>query len=236
MCIGANSSPMKGRPGTKPFFFRMAGHAAYKTLPNGGTADHLLSDRRRYCRFAQRPVANRRSFFLGFDGCRGRFSPRRAHHECSTISPVWVPRSCGPLLATKPRSLNTWSTSVGATPSSAQPISSWSWPRGSTLVGLATHTEFTCPLSQFVLADALGLTSIHINCILRQLREDNCSPYAVAPSPSITWRAPEAVWFPRRLFELTRLNRRSARFAPINRREQNAGALTHVRAMPDEAA
>jgi CRP-like cAMP-binding protein len=40
-----------------------------------------------------------------------------------------------------------------------------------TLVGLATETEFKCPLSQFVLADALGLTSIHVNRTLRQLRE-----------------------------------------------------------------
>jgi CRP-like cAMP-binding protein len=40
-----------------------------------------------------------------------------------------------------------------------------------TLVGLATETEFECPLSQFVLADALGLTSIHVNRVLRQLRE-----------------------------------------------------------------
>jgi CRP-like cAMP-binding protein len=40
-----------------------------------------------------------------------------------------------------------------------------------TLVGLATGTEFKCPLSQFVLADALGLTSIHVNRTLRQLRE-----------------------------------------------------------------
>jgi CRP-like cAMP-binding protein len=38
------------------------------------------------------------------------------------------------------------------------------------LVGQATETEFRCPLSQFVLADALGLTSIHINRVLRQLR------------------------------------------------------------------
>ena len=38
-------------------------------------------------------------------------------------------------------------------------------------VGLATETEFKCPLSQFVLADALGLTSVHINRVLRQLRE-----------------------------------------------------------------
>jgi CRP-like cAMP-binding protein len=39
------------------------------------------------------------------------------------------------------------------------------------LVGLATEAEFKCPLSQYVLADALGLTAIHINRVLRQLRE-----------------------------------------------------------------
>jgi CRP-like cAMP-binding protein len=38
------------------------------------------------------------------------------------------------------------------------------------LVGLATETEFNCPLSQYVLADALGLSAIHVNRILRQLR------------------------------------------------------------------
>jgi CRP-like cAMP-binding protein len=40
-----------------------------------------------------------------------------------------------------------------------------------TLIGLATETEFRCPLSQFVIADALGLTAIHVNRVLRQLRE-----------------------------------------------------------------
>jgi CRP-like cAMP-binding protein len=39
------------------------------------------------------------------------------------------------------------------------------------LVGLAKKTEFTCPLSQYVIADALGLTAIHVNRVLRQLRE-----------------------------------------------------------------
>jgi CRP-like cAMP-binding protein len=39
------------------------------------------------------------------------------------------------------------------------------------LVGLATQATFECPLSQFVLADALGLTAIHVNRVLRQLRE-----------------------------------------------------------------
>ncbi len=39
------------------------------------------------------------------------------------------------------------------------------------LVGLATEAEFKCPLNQFVLADALGLTSIHIKRVLRELRE-----------------------------------------------------------------
>lgn len=41
------------------------------------------------------------------------------------------------------------------------------------LIGLATATEFKCPLTQFVLADALGLTAIHVNRTLRQLRELN---------------------------------------------------------------
>lgn len=40
-----------------------------------------------------------------------------------------------------------------------------------TLIGEATETEYKCPLSQFVLADALGLTAIHVNRVLRQLRE-----------------------------------------------------------------
>ncbi len=40
-----------------------------------------------------------------------------------------------------------------------------------TLIGQASETEFKCPLSQFVLADALGLTAIHVNRVLRQLRE-----------------------------------------------------------------
>jgi CRP-like cAMP-binding protein len=39
------------------------------------------------------------------------------------------------------------------------------------LVGLATETTFKCPLTQFVLADALGLTAIHVNRVLRELRE-----------------------------------------------------------------
>jgi CRP-like cAMP-binding protein len=39
------------------------------------------------------------------------------------------------------------------------------------LIGLTSKGEFKCPLSQFVLADALGLTAIHINRVLRQLRE-----------------------------------------------------------------
>ena len=39
------------------------------------------------------------------------------------------------------------------------------------LVGLATETEFRCPLSKSVLANALGLTDIHVTRVLRQLRE-----------------------------------------------------------------
>ncbi len=39
------------------------------------------------------------------------------------------------------------------------------------LVGLATEQEFDCPLNQYVLADTLGLSAIHVNRVLRQLRE-----------------------------------------------------------------
>ncbi len=39
------------------------------------------------------------------------------------------------------------------------------------LVGLATETQFHCPLNQYVLADALGLSAIHVNRVLRVLRE-----------------------------------------------------------------
>jgi len=39
------------------------------------------------------------------------------------------------------------------------------------LVGLADRTGFDCPLTQFHLADALGLSAVHVNRVLRQLRE-----------------------------------------------------------------
>ena len=38
------------------------------------------------------------------------------------------------------------------------------------LVGLAADHKFHCPLNQYVLADALGLSTIHVNRVLRQLR------------------------------------------------------------------
>jgi hypothetical protein len=47
-----------------------------------------------------------------------------------------------------------------------------------TLIGHATETEFKCPLSQFVLADALGLTAIHIN---RTLAPSARAPIAHPP-------------------------------------------------------
>jgi CRP-like cAMP-binding protein len=39
------------------------------------------------------------------------------------------------------------------------------------LVGRGAETGFVCPLNQYLLADALGLTAIHVNRVLRQLRE-----------------------------------------------------------------
>ena len=42
-----------------------------------------------------------------------------------------------------------------------------------TLVGLGTETQFNCPLNQCDIADALGLSAIHVNRVLRQLREQD---------------------------------------------------------------
>ena len=39
------------------------------------------------------------------------------------------------------------------------------------LVGMADRTGFDCPLTQYLLADALGLSAVHVNRILRILRE-----------------------------------------------------------------
>ncbi len=40
-----------------------------------------------------------------------------------------------------------------------------------TLVGLGSRAGYACPLTQYLLADALGLSSVHINRVLRKLRE-----------------------------------------------------------------
>lgn len=40
------------------------------------------------------------------------------------------------------------------------------------LVGRGTRDGFACPLTQYQLADALGLSAVHVNRVLRELRED----------------------------------------------------------------
>lgn len=40
------------------------------------------------------------------------------------------------------------------------------------LVGLGDKTGFPCPLTQYHLADALGLSAVHVNRVLRHLRDD----------------------------------------------------------------
>jgi CRP-like cAMP-binding protein len=42
---------------------------------------------------------------------------------------------------------------------------------GLRLVGLGDASGYACPVNQYLLADALGLTAIHLNRVLRQLRE-----------------------------------------------------------------
>lgn len=40
-----------------------------------------------------------------------------------------------------------------------------------TLIGIGNKTGYECPLTQYHLADALGLSAVHVNRALRQLRE-----------------------------------------------------------------
>jgi CRP-like cAMP-binding protein len=39
------------------------------------------------------------------------------------------------------------------------------------LVGMGSRAGFACPLTQYLLGDALGLSAVHVNRVLRKLRE-----------------------------------------------------------------
>jgi CRP-like cAMP-binding protein len=39
------------------------------------------------------------------------------------------------------------------------------------LVGMGSRSGYACPLTQYHLADALGLSAVHVNRVLRKLRE-----------------------------------------------------------------
>ena len=39
------------------------------------------------------------------------------------------------------------------------------------LVGMGDTTGYNCPLSQYLIADAMGLSAVHVNRVLRELRE-----------------------------------------------------------------
>lgn len=39
------------------------------------------------------------------------------------------------------------------------------------LVGIGSKAGFACPLTQYLMADAVGLSAVHVNRVLRQLRE-----------------------------------------------------------------
>lgn len=46
------------------------------------------------------------------------------------------------------------------------------------IAGFATETEFDCPLTQYHIADTLGLSAIHVNRMLRELREEKLMTFA----------------------------------------------------------
>ena len=45
------------------------------------------------------------------------------------------------------------------------------------LVGLGDRAGYLCPLSQYLLADALGLSAVHVNRVLRELREEGMATF-----------------------------------------------------------
>ncbi|AHD00902.1 Crp/Fnr family transcriptional regulator [Leisingera methylohalidivorans] len=45
------------------------------------------------------------------------------------------------------------------------------------LVGMGSKSGYDCPLTQYHLADALGLSAVHVNRVLRQLREDGLATF-----------------------------------------------------------
>ena len=45
------------------------------------------------------------------------------------------------------------------------------------LVGMGDKEGFACPLTQYLLADATGLSAVHVNRVLRQLREKKLLTY-----------------------------------------------------------
>jgi len=45
------------------------------------------------------------------------------------------------------------------------------------LVGMGSKEGYACPLTQYLLADALGLSAVHVNRVLRQLREEGLVTY-----------------------------------------------------------
>lgn len=45
------------------------------------------------------------------------------------------------------------------------------------LVGAGSEEGFDCPLTQYHLADALGLSAVHVNRVLRQLRENGLATF-----------------------------------------------------------
>lgn len=45
------------------------------------------------------------------------------------------------------------------------------------LVGLGDEAGYRCPLTQSIIGDALGLTNVHVNRMLRQLRQQGCATF-----------------------------------------------------------
>jgi CRP-like cAMP-binding protein len=45
------------------------------------------------------------------------------------------------------------------------------------LVGMGSRSGYACPLTQYHIADSIGLSAVHVNRVLRQLREDGLATF-----------------------------------------------------------
>ena len=163
----------EGQTGHKAFVLQV-GWASVQRPARRSATDRFVSSSWGRHRASQPPAANSRPFVLGADGRRGQSGGGHAHTEMRHRVPA---RLAAALLWAASRDeamVVEHLVNIGRRNAMERTAHLFmEFAERLSLVGLATEAEFKCPLSQFVLADALGLSAIHVNRVLRELRERN---------------------------------------------------------------